>query len=55
MYINFGTYINFKETVGSMRTCGLEPDATLHLLLLCYLYSTQRQELFNNEYIANPP
>ena len=39
---------NFDDTVDPMCTCGLEPETTLHYLLRCNLYSTQRQELLNN-------
>ena len=39
---------NFKDTVDSTCTCGFEPKTTLHYLLHCNLYSTQRPELLNN-------
>ena len=39
---------NFKDTVDSTCTCGFEPETTLHYLLHCNLYSTQRLELLNN-------
>ena len=37
-----------------MCTCGLEPEITLHYLLHCNLYSTQRLELLNNVCTVNP-
>ena len=45
---------NFNDTVDSMYTCGLELGTTLHYLMRCYLYSTQRLELLNNVCIVNP-
>ena len=45
---------NFNHMVDSMCTCGLEPEATLHYLLRCNIYSTQRQELLNNVCVLNP-
>ena len=37
-----------------MCTCGCKPETTLHYLLCCNLYSTQRLELLNNVCILNP-
>ena len=37
-----------------MCTCGREPETTLHYLLRCNLYSTQRLELLNNVCTLNP-
>ena len=37
-----------------MCTCGLEPETTLHYLLRCSLFCTQRLELLNNIFILNP-
>ena len=45
---------NFSNTVDTMCTCGLEPEATLYYLLRCSLYSIQRLELLNNVCILNP-
>ena len=45
---------NFKDTVDPMCTCGREPETTLHYLLRCNLYSTQRLELLNNVCTLNP-
>ena len=45
---------NFNDTVDPICACGLEPETTLHYLLRCNLYSTQRLELLNNVYILNP-
>ena len=45
---------NFSDKVDPMCTCGLEPETTLHYLLRCNLYSTQRLELLNNVCILNP-
>ena len=39
---------NFNDTVDAMYTCGFEPETTLHHLLRCNLYSTQRLELLIN-------
>ena len=36
---------NFNDTVDPMCICGCEPETTLHYLLGCNLYSTQRLEL----------
>ena len=36
---------SFNNTVDNICTCGLEPETTLHYLLRCNLYSTQRLEL----------
>ena len=45
---------NFKGTVDPMCTCGLELEATLHYLLRCNLYSSQRLVLLNNVRDLNP-
>ena len=45
---------NFNDRVDPMCTCGLEPETTLHYLLRCSLFSTQRPELLNNVFILNP-
>ena len=45
---------NFNGTADPMCTCGREPEATLHYLLCCSLYSTQRLELINIVCILNP-
>ena len=45
---------SFNNRVDPMCTCGLEPEKTLHYLLRCSLFSTQRLELFNNVFILNP-
>ena len=44
----------FNDTLDLMCPCGLEPEATLHYLLFCNLYSTQKLELLNNVYTLNP-
>ena len=45
---------NFNDRVDPMCTCGLEPETTLHYLLRCSLFSTQRLELLNNVFILMP-
>ena len=44
---------NFNDMVDPMCTCGLEPEATLHYLLRCSIYSAQRQEVLNNVCVLN--
>ena len=39
---------NFRATIDPMCSCGLEPEATLHYLLRCNLYSDLRTELLND-------
>ena len=45
---------NFNGRVDPICTCGLEPETTLHYLLHCILFSTQRLDLLNNVFILNP-
>ena len=45
---------NFNDMVDPMSTCGLEQETTLHYLLRCSIYSTQRQELLNIVCVLNP-
>ena len=45
---------NFNDTVDPTCTCVYEPEATLHYLLCCNLYTTQRLELLDNVCILNP-
>ena len=38
---------NFNDTINPMCSCGKEPEATVHYLLRCDLYSIYRLELLN--------
>ena len=43
--------INFEitnDTINPMRSCGKEPETTLHYLLRCDFYSIYRLELLND-------
>ena len=49
---------NFRDTLNPLCTCSLEPETTIHFLLHCPHYDTQRQTLFDSiltvdETIAN--
>ena len=46
---------NFNDTVDPMCTSGRQSETTLHYLLRCNLYFTQRLELLNNVCILNSP
>ena len=43
----------FADTINPMCACGAEIETTVHFLLCCHFYSTQRLELFNNLETAN--
>ena len=45
---------NFRATIDPMCSCSLEPETTLHYLLLCNLYSDLRTEFFNDICVLNP-
>ena len=45
---------NFRATIDPMYSCGLEPETSLHYLLLCNLYSNLRTELLNDICALNP-
>ena len=45
---------NFRATIDPMCSCALEPEATLHYLLHCNLYSDLRTELLSDVCALNP-
>ena len=51
--MNINVWHNLKNMVDSICICGLEPETTLHFLLYCKLYYTERLELLNNVCIRN--
>ena len=51
--LNFSHWMNINfeitnDTINPMRSCGKEPETTLHYLLRCDFYSIYRLELLND-------